>query len=87
MFIIPQRFPQFHSLTLHIRSSFESDKPPLIPRRCSFNPLKTRNPQTGTNSKDPDEMSYNEAFHQGLHCLLIEFQRKKCIFWKLDLYT
>ena len=23
-----------------------------------------------TNSEDPDEMSHNAAFHQGLHCLL-----------------
>ena len=26
---------------------------------------------TLTNSEDPDEMQYNSAFHQGLHCLLI----------------
>ena len=26
---------------------------------------------TLTNSKDPDEMTHN-AFHQGLHCLLIQ---------------
>ena len=23
-----------------------------------------------TNSKDPDEMLHNAAFHQGVHCLL-----------------
>ena len=30
------------------------------------------NLQTGTfaNSKDPDEMQHNAAFHQRLHCLL-----------------
>ena len=25
---------------------------------------------TLTNSKDPDQMQHNAAFHQGLHCLL-----------------
>ena len=25
---------------------------------------------TLANSKDPDEMQHNSAFHQGLHCLL-----------------
>ena len=25
---------------------------------------------TFTNSEDPDEMEHNDAFHQGLHCLL-----------------
>ena len=25
---------------------------------------------TLTNSEDPDEMTHNAAFHQGLHCLL-----------------
>ena len=25
---------------------------------------------TLANSKDPDEMQHNAAFHQGLHCLL-----------------
>ena len=25
---------------------------------------------TLANSEDPDEMTYNAAFHQGLHCLL-----------------
>ena len=31
-----------------------------------------RIPLTGTlaNSEDPDKMPQNEAFHQGLHCLL-----------------
>ena len=24
-----------------------------------------------TNSKDPDEIQHNAAFHQGLHCLLL----------------
>ena len=27
---------------------------------------------TFTNSEDPDEMPYNEAFHLGLHCLLMQ---------------
>ena len=31
---------------------------------------------TLTNSKDPDEMQHNAAFHQGLHCL----QKVKNIF-------
>ena len=37
-----------------------------------FNPLKTRNPKTGTlaNSEDLDEMPHYAAFHQGLHCSL-----------------
>ena len=37
-----------------------------------FNPLKTRNPTTGTlaNSEDPDKMSFHAPFHQDLHCLL-----------------
>ena len=37
-----------------------------------FNPLQTGNPKTGNfaNSEDPDEMSHNETFHLGLHCLL-----------------
>ena len=26
---------------------------------------------TLANSKDPDEMQHNAAFHQGLHCVLI----------------
>ena len=32
-------------------------------------PLWTGNPKTGTlaNSEDPDEMTHNAAFHQGLH--------------------
>ena len=31
-----------------------------------INPLETRNTKTGTlaNSEDPDEILYNEAFHQ-----------------------
>ena len=39
-----------------------------------INPLKNRNPKTGTfaNSEDPDEMPHHAAFHQGLHCLLTE---------------
>ena len=39
----------------------------------SINPLctVTENPLMGTftNSKDPDEMQHNPAFHQDLHCL------------------
>ena len=33
---------------------------------------KLETPKRGTlaNSKDPDEMQHNAAFHQGLHCLL-----------------
>ena len=31
---------------------------------CCLNPL-----YLGKNSKDPDEMQHNAAFHQGLHCL------------------
>ena len=36
------------------------------------NPLKTRNPLTGTlaNSEDPDEMPQDAAFRLGLHYLL-----------------
>ena len=36
------------------------------------NPLYTENPRKGTleNSKDPDEMENNAAFHPGLHCLV-----------------
>ena len=35
------------------------------------NPLYSGNPKTRTftNSKDPDEMQPNAAFHQALHCL------------------
>ena len=35
-------------------------------------PLYTGSPKTSTlaNSEDPDEMWYNTAFHQDLHCLL-----------------
>ena len=29
---------------------------------------------TLANSEDPDEMSHNAAFHQGLHCLLRQNQ-------------
>ena len=29
---------------------------------------------TFTNSVDPDEMPHNAAFHQGLHCLLRQYQ-------------
>ena len=40
-----------------------------------------------TNSEDPDEMPHNAAFHQGLHCLLIQsqFSEKEIqyFFWKL----
>ena len=34
-------------------------------------PLYSGNPQTSifANSKDPDEMQHNAAFHQSLHCL------------------
>ena len=37
-----------------------------------FNPLYTKNPEKGTlaNSKEPDEMPHDVAFHQGLHCLI-----------------
>ena len=37
-----------------------------------LNHLYLGNPLTSTfiNSEDPDEMQYNAAFHQGLHCLL-----------------
>ena len=40
--------------------------------RLGINPLYTENNITGTitNSEDPDEMTLNAAFHQGLHCLL-----------------
>ena len=38
------------------------------------NPLKAGNPKTGSMaySIDPHEMLHSAAFHQGLHCLLIE---------------
>ena len=37
----------------------------------NFNPLKTRNPLTGTliDSDDPVEMLHVAAFYLGLHCL------------------
>ena len=31
------------------------------------------------NNEDPDEMSHNAAFHQGLHCLAV-FAKTKMIF-------
>ena len=42
----------------------------------SFNPLKTRNPKTGTlaSCEDQDEMPHIATFHQGLHCLLRQNQ-------------
>ena len=41
-----------------------------------LNPLKTKNPYTGTlaNIEDPDEMPDNAAFHQGLLSLLRHYQ-------------
>ena len=41
-----------------------------------FSPSWTRNLQTSTlaNSEDPDEMPHHAAFHQGLHCLLLQSQ-------------
>ena len=47
-----------------------------------FNPLKTRNPKTGTlaNSEDPDEMLHNAVFHQRLHCLLRQNQSSEFFF-------
>ena len=44
----------------------------MLKIHIELNPLYTRNPITGTftNSKDPDEMPHNVAFHQGLHCVL-----------------
>ena len=38
-----------------------------------------------TNSGDPDEMTHNVAFHQGLHCLIRskDLQTKKISFLKL----
>ena len=35
------------------------------------------------NSEDPDEMLHNAAFHQGLHCLLLQKQSsvKEIIFF------
>ena len=49
------------------------------------NPLEIGNPYIGTliNSEDPDEMPQIAAFHQGLHCLLRQHQRKKYDFRKL----
>ena len=39
---------------------------------------------TGKKSENLDEMPQNEAFHQGIHCLLIkdikDIQRKKYLF-------
>ena len=52
--------------------------------KVPINPLYTRNSLTGTfnNGEDPDEMQYNAAFHQGLHCLSKkEFQVKNTIFF------
>ena len=47
-------------------------------------PLRIRNPKMGTlaNSENPDEISHNAAFHQGLHCLLrkINLQGKNFFF-------
>ena len=46
--------------------------PHMLKYNRPFNPLWTRNPWTGpfANIEDPDEMPYNEAFHQDLHCIL-----------------
>ena len=39
--------------------------------KVKFNHLYSGHPKTGTfaNSKDPDEMQHDAAFHLGLHCL------------------
>ena len=39
---------------------------------------------TFANSKDPDEMQHNAAFHQGLQAKKI-FRQKKTIFFKISL--
>ena len=43
----------------------------IQPTKPIFNHLYSGNLLTSTfaNSEDPDEMQYNAAFHQGLHCL------------------
>ena len=52
----------------------------------NHDPLRTRNPLTGTfpKSEDPDEMPHNAAFYQGLHCLLRPNQssEKEIYFWE-----
>ena len=49
---------------------------------------------TFSNSKDPDEMQHNAAFHQGLHCKGKKiFRQKNTIFFEnynltsLDMYN
>ena len=48
---------------------------------CPLTPLRTGNPETGSmaNSEDVDEIPLKAVFHQGLHCLLGQNQRKKYI--------
>ena len=52
-----------------------------------LNPLKTRDPLTGTfaNREDPDKMTQGAAFHQGLHCFqrLNRSSEIRFYFWKL----
>ena len=61
---------------LNGRVFFQKKK--LLPMRSNscLNPLHTGNLKTGTyaNSEDPDEMSLQAAFYQGLHCLLRQNQ-------------
>ena len=43
------------------------------------------------NSKDPDEMLHNAAFHQGLHCLLFKikliFRERIVLFLEIVTYN
>ena len=54
------------------RKSDTSARHSKLNHLTEFNPLSTGNPEKGTftNSVDPDEMTQNAAFHQGLQCLL-----------------
>ena len=42
---------------------------------------------TWANSKDPDEMPHNAAFHHGLHCLLRQIISVKRIQYHLEIIT
>ena len=42
---------------------------------------------TFTNNEDPNEMPYNRAFHQGLHCLKRRKNSDKLIQYFLKIIT
>ena len=70
---------------LYIQSTFDSVISGRFPRLSQYYterlvslayPFENGNPKTGTlaNREDSDELLYNAAFHQGLHCLLRQNQ-------------